>query len=144
MKVVSATLAVALTIAAGGLMSACVSTTAVETDPQYLQKRWALLVLNGQELSAEQRTKTPYLQLQSQFATAYAGCNRLSAAYQANGSSISFGAIRQTKMACLNNMKFEQGFIDMLAYSKTWSINGQLLRFYADNPEQAIAIFKAE
>ena len=144
MKVVSATLAVALTIATGSLISACANTAVVEADPQYLQKRWALVVLNGEELSAEQKAKKPYLQLQSQFATAYAGCNRLSAAYQAEGSNISFGAIRQTKMACLNNMKFEQGFIDMLAYSEKWSINGQLLRFYADNPEQAIAIFRAE
>lgn len=144
MKVVSATLAVALTVAIGSLLAACANTPVVEADPQYLQKRWTLVVLNGQELSAEQQAKKPYLQLQSQFATAYAGCNRLSAAYQASGSNISFGAIRQTKMACLNNMKFEQGFIDMLAYSEKWSIDGPLLRFYADNPEQAIAIFKAK
>lgn len=141
MRVVTAAV---LTMTLSGLISACATTNSTLSDPQYLQKRWALVALNGEALSETQQAKQPYIQMQSQFASAYAGCNRLSAPYQAEGDSIQFGAIMQTKMACLNNMKFEQRFIDMLAYSERWTINGDYLRFYADNPEQAIAVFKAQ
>jgi|GEM_PF-2567514 len=140
-KVVSAAV---LAMTFSGLITACASTDATLNDPQYLQKRWALIALNGEAVSDSQRAKQPYIQMQSEFATAYAGCNRLSAPYQAEGNKISFGSIRQTKMACLNNMQFEQRFIDMLAYSETWSIQGPYLRFFADNPEQAIAVFEVQ
>lgn len=136
-------ISVLLLMMLGSLLAACATTTVTPMDPQLLQNRWALLELQGETLSDAQKAQKPYLQLQSDFASAYAGCNRLSAPYHADGDSIAFGSIRQTKMACMNNMKFEQGFIDMLAYSQHWSLEGKVLRFYGRN-EELVAVFQAE
>lgn len=127
----------------GSLLAACAHNSANPADPKLLEHRWNLVELQGEALTDAQKAKKPYLQLQGEFASAYAGCNRLSAPYKAKGENISFGSIRQTKMACMNNMKFEQGFIDMLAYSQSWSLDDGILRFYGPHSD-IVAAFRAD
>lgn len=136
-------ISVLLVMIFGSLLAACAHNAVTPADPQLLEHRWSLVELQGEALTDAQKAKKPYLQLQGDFASAYAGCNRLSAPYHADGETINFGSIRQTKMACMNNMKFEQGFIDMLAYSQRWSLEEDILRFYGDNAEP-VAIFRAD
>ena len=57
-----------------------------------------------------------------------AGCNTFNGTYTVDGSSISFGPLASTKMACPTaDMAVETAFLAGLAGAKTWSIQALFL-----------------
>jgi putative lipoprotein len=57
-----------------------------------------------------------------------AGCNTFNGTYTVDGSSISFGPLASTKMACpVADMAVETAFLAGLAGAKTWSIQALFL-----------------
>lgn len=57
-----------------------------------------------------------------------AGCNTFNGSYTADGSSISFGPLATTKMACPQvDTAVETVFLEGLAGATSWSIDGQVL-----------------
>ena len=60
--------------------------------------------------------------------TGSAGCNTFNGTYTVDGSSISFGPLASTKMACpVADMAVETAFLAGLAGAKSWSIQALFL-----------------
>ena len=57
----------------------------------------------------------------------FAGCNRYFGAYEKQGSSLTFGPIGATRMACVDGMETEDRFLKMLEQVRSWKLQGQQL-----------------
>jgi heat shock protein HslJ len=54
----------------------------------------------------------------------YGGCNRLGGSYMLEGSSLRFGPLAGTMMACANGMDAEKAYLEALARVAGWRIRG--------------------
>jgi copper homeostasis protein (lipoprotein) len=104
---------------------------------------WALLELNGKIVTVAAGKETPYLELNAKKASAYgfAGCNRFFASYQASESSLTFGAMGATRMACPEGMDREQELLTTLGATSRYEIQGTKLLLFAG--EMLVARFEA-
>jgi len=95
---------------------------------------WAFLELNGKTINVEVNDKAPYLELNSKKASAYGfgGCNRFFGSYESSGSSLKFGAMGATRMACPEGMDQEQEIFAALASINRYEIHGSKLLLFAD------------
>lgn len=57
----------------------------------------------------------------------FSGCNRFMGSYTLNDSSLSFGALASTRMACGAAMETEREFLDALGKVRHWAISSQRL-----------------
>lgn len=104
---------------------------------------WALLELNGKIVPVAAGNETPFLELNAKKASAYgfAGCNRFFGSYQTSGSSLTFGAMGATRMACPEGMDREQELLTALAATTRYEIQGSKLLLFAG--ETRVARFEA-
>jgi copper homeostasis protein (lipoprotein) len=96
--------------------------------------RWAFLELNGKTMTVEVNDKAPYLELNSKKASAYGfgGCNRFFGSYKTSGSSLTFGAMGATRMACPEGMDQEQELLTAIGSTARYEIHGSKLLLFAD------------
>ena len=95
---------------------------------------WAFLELNGKTITVEVNDKAPYLELNSKKASAYGfgGCNRFFGSYETSGSSLKFGAMGATRMACPQGMEQEQELLAAIGSTTRYEIHGSKLLLFAD------------
>lgn len=85
------------------LMSACA--TAQRSGGDALSPgEWRAVEINGQPVVASDAARRPSLSFQSDSGrvTGSGGCNRLAGPFTRSGSSLSFGALAMTRMACVD------------------------------------------
>jgi len=117
----------------------CGSIKAMSLEDTY----WALLELDGATIVPTPSDEAPYLELNSNKASAYGfgGCNRFFGSYQASGRSLTFGDLGATRMACPEGMDQEQRFFAALASTTRYEIHGSKLLLLAD--DKVVARFEA-
>ena len=104
---------------------------------------WKLISLDGKPITPEKGQREAHLILQDKDKrlAGSGGCNRIMGSYQLDGSSLSFGKVASTMMACIN-MHDEQAFLATLEKTRRWKIEGARLDFLDENG-QSLTRFEA-
>ncbi|UOQ51018.1 META domain-containing protein [Hymenobacter cellulosivorans] len=122
--------------------------TAATTPPAELRNtRWVLRSLHNRAITTPTNGEA-YLLLRNeeQQAEGNAGCNRFGGSFSLpKAGALQFGPLRSTRMACLSEQDntTEQGFLTVLAATRTYQISGDTLRLYAENTTQPGAVLHA-
>ena len=113
---------------------------------ELLNMYWKLTALNGKPVLAAANQREPSLVLQSaglhQRATGSGGCNRFTGSYELDGSSLRFGALAGSMMACEAGMETEKEYLETLPRVRTWKVLGQHLELF-DAAGTLLARFEA-
>jgi len=99
---------------------------------------WRLAEVGGRPVPASEAGSRPHIRLTAdgRKLQGSAGCNRMMGTYELNGTSLKFGPIMTTKMAC-PAMETEQAFLNALDSTVRYEINGSSLTLYG--PDEALA-----
>ena len=107
---------------------------------------WSLLELNGKvAVGAGNRPLTLQLNATDKRAAGFAGCNRYTGSYERTGTSLRFGPMVMTRMACEGAMETEAAYAVALGKVTGWRITGGNLELLAGHlsvsePFQRIAL----
>ena len=100
-------------------------------------KKWMLSGINGNAVNLTKNA--PFLNFDANKGTAggHSGCNSFGGDYEVTGSSIKFGDMIQTMMACgfEGRMEVERGFLEGLRNADRYEIRGDRLIFYQGDRE---------
>jgi copper homeostasis protein (lipoprotein) len=90
--------------------------------------RWVLVRIGEEPFMPREGRPEPYIVLQSSTkqVVGHAGCNRLGGAYRIEGSSLSFGELATTRMAC-PDLDTEHAFLDALDNVARWKLEDNQL-----------------
>jgi len=92
-------------------------------DAATLEGKWTLTRLNGEDVQLQRPAQIEFLKEGNRVA-GFSGCNRFGGAFQQNASSLQFGMMVSTKMACLGpGMEVETRFLSTLEKVKTYRIS---------------------
>ncbi len=96
--------------------------------------RWALVRLEGVPVRVPERQREPWIQLdgRSMRVTGSGGCNRISGNYHAGRSTLQFGELISTKMACISGTEMETAFLRVLDRTRAFRIHGRSLDLLDD------------
>ncbi len=105
---------------------------------------WKLVELNGGAVTLQANQREPHLLMQStdKRLAGYSGCNRLMGSYQIDGTTITFGQMASTRMACMHGMELEAAFTQALGKVRAFSVQGDALTL-RDEAGSALARFIA-
>lgn len=99
-----------------------------------LNTRWVLRTFNGEALQMAPESRTVFFRVDPGSPpdlSGFGGCNRFyGTAFSATESTVSFGAVGLTRMAC-PNLASEQIFIATLSKADSWSVEGDVLTMTA-------------
>lgn len=105
-------------------------------------KKWMLRSVNGN--SVDLTKNPPFLNFDASKGSAggHSGCNSFGGDYEVTGSSIKFGDMIQTMMACglERRMEIERGLMDGLRNAYRYEIRGNRLTLFRGN--RAVLIFE--
>jgi len=108
--------------------------------------RWHLTEVGGSPVSLMADDKQPHILLdrkQNQ-ATGFGGCNNFFGSYERDGSSLTFGPVGSTRMACPDpEMSVETDFFKALEQTHQWKLEGHELLFL-DGSSQVLARFSKQ
>ncbi len=110
---------------------------------ELLGVEWRLRELNGRPVREGSGQRKPFLKLESEGrASASGGCNGMGGSYTVQGSSLAFGAMMGTLMACESSiMEVENGLSRVLTKANGYRMEeGKLLLLTGD---QVVARFEA-
>ncbi|MFL2547024.1 MAG: META domain-containing protein [Candidatus Rariloculaceae bacterium] len=98
---------------------------------------WVLTRLGGHPVIANANSRPPRLMLSSSEnnASGFSGCNNFSGGYEIDGSSISFGPLAVTMMACSEGGDTESAFLDARGSTTSWRRIRHHLELYDVNGE---------
>lgn len=90
---------------------------------------WKLVTLNGKDVVVQPNRREPSLILhpEGMRTEVYGGCNSFAGTYKLSGSSITFGPMAGTLMACPDGMDTEKDFTAALSAAHTYHIYGKHL-----------------
>ena len=93
---------------------------------------WELVELEGRTPpeGAGGRRATLVFEADSSRAGGFSGCNRYGGGYTLDGTSLRFGALAMTKMACDRGMDLEQQLARALERTRRYEIAGDELRLH--------------
>jgi heat shock protein HslJ len=105
---------------------------------------WKLMELDGKPVTVTDNQREPYIVLQAdpKQVNGSGGCNRLFGSYETSGSTLTFGGVGSTKMACPSGMDTEVAFLPALGRVARWRITGQQLEL-SDSTGTPLARFEA-
>ncbi len=105
---------------------------------------WKLAFAGGQAVLPSEGQPDPHIVLRSEEERLAGsdGCNRLIGGYTVNGSSISFGQMASTMMACPGGMDVAKRLADALGAASGWRILGRQLEL-SDAAGELLARFEA-
>lgn len=89
---------------------------------------WKLNSLPGEDLSVLSKPITLNFNTSDAKASGFAGCNQYFSSYHSEQSSISFSGTGSTKMYCTQTMKLEDKFLEALANTNHFNVNGNKLQ----------------
>ena len=120
-----------LTITADGATVALVDQEAAAPSPTLEGTTWELesTVLGSAVASVPAGMRTPTLLLEGGTVTVDTGCNRGRGTYELGASTITFGSIATTRMACTDPAysQVEQTILGVLSGAIIWGIDGDVL-----------------
>ena len=90
---------------------------------------WELMELTGQPAptGAGGRRATIRFEADTSRATGFAGCNRYFGTYTLTGTSLRFGPVGMTRMACADGMQLEQQLSAALEATRGYTLNANQL-----------------
>src|SRR5262245_35076441 len=101
--------------------AAAAESTAAHTTPGLVGTTWRLTELGGKAAPLGQDGKAATLELAAdKRATGFAGCNRMTGAYELNGDSLRLGPFGLTRMACEKGMDLEKQFVETLQRTRAY------------------------
>lgn len=106
---------------------------------------WRLLSLKGYDGDLRAAGRQPYLLLKSsdRSVRGFSGCNTLAGAYQLQSTSLSFGRLATSRMACPGGaMALESAFVRALEKTASWRVRGRILELY-DSRSKPLMNFEA-
>jgi len=85
---------------------------------------WTLVELGGQPvgLGAGEKPATLSLSEADKHASGFSGCNRMSGTYELEGSTLRFGPMAVTRMACATGMDLETKFLAALQATRGYRL----------------------
>lgn len=103
-------------------------------------KKWMLRSINGK--AVDLKKNAPFLNFDAEKGSAggNSGCNAFGGDYSVTGSSIKFGDMIQTMMACEHEgrMEIERGFMNGLRNANRFDLRGNRLTLYRGNREMLV------
>ena len=98
------------------------------TAPRLANNRWRPIRIGYENVIVPAGQHEPWIQLdpRQKRVTGSGGCNRISGTYQSGDSTLRFGALITTKMAC-PSLQTETKFLHALADTRRYRISGRVL-----------------
>ena len=96
---------------------------------------WRLTQLDGEPVFVSPGEREPHMVLRDGAAASVhgsTGCNRFTGQFEREGTSLRFGTLAATMMACADTMAQETAFMRALDATRSWSIIGQHLELSDD------------
>lgn len=102
---------------------------APQQDTSLTSGEWALVALGGQPapLGAGDRPATMIFTPGTNRVTGFSGCNRASGSYQLNGTTLTFGPLIMTRMACDKGMELEQRYAATMDSTRGYRLTADTL-----------------
>jgi heat shock protein HslJ len=98
-------------------------------------REWKAITIDGRPTISAGPVPSPRIQFyaDSRRVTGSTGCNHFEAPYSTSGSSVTFGVLAMTHIACLETpgLEQEQAFTAALNETTNFSISGDTLTFFA-------------
>ncbi|TGE29100.1 META domain-containing protein [Hymenobacter metallicola] len=117
------------------------------SDASLRNTRWVVRSLHNRAISTPAGGEIYLLLRQEDFrAEGYAGCNRFRGTFsQPAANGLQFGPLLTTRMACPDSAgtNTETTFLAALAATRTYRVQGDTLRLYADQAAQPLALLHA-
>jgi len=101
---------------------------------------WTLTTLEGEDVAPLPDGRRPYLHFEADRVHGFAGCNRLTGGYRAEGTRLEFSQLAMTRMACAEGMDLEQRFGNALERVTGYELAGDRL-VLSDGGEEPLAVF---
>jgi heat shock protein HslJ len=120
------------------VLTACTAGNA-PASPTLAGSEWVLKSMPGWEMQQAPQIPTLHFQSDAQVG-GRSGCNTWGGGYELKGTSIRFGQMRSTLMACAYGMDVETRFHDLLKRARTLSVDGDTLTL-ADETGTTLATF---
>ena len=116
---------------------------APQQDTSLTSGEWALVALGGQPapLGAGDRPATMIFTPGTNRVTGFSGCNRASGSYQLNGTTLTFGPLIMTRMACDKGMELEQRYAATMDSTRGYRLTADTLELL-DTSGTVIARFE--
>jgi heat shock protein HslJ len=108
--------------------------------------QWYLLEVGGSPISPMANDKQPHIMLDParKQATGFSGCNNFFGGYELDGSSLKFGPVGSTRMACPDlETGLETEVFKALEQTRAWKFQGKKL-FFLSSDIVALARFSQE
>ena len=104
---------------------------------------WRLVRLNQVPIPLQEIPPFVRLDLdeEKRTVTGFSGCNRFFGSYELEGSSLRFGHVGATRMACPDSIIEEQRFLTALTQTTSYQIRGNTLELLEDG--KVVATFEA-
>ncbi|HEY6194339.1 MAG TPA: META domain-containing protein [Candidatus Eisenbacteria bacterium] len=98
------------------------------TTPRLANNRWRPVRIGYENVIVLEGQHEPWIQLdpRQKHVTGSGGCNRITGSYQSADSTLRFGPLNTTKMAC-PTMQTETKFLRALAATRRYRISGSML-----------------
>lgn len=101
-----------------------------------LEGDWLLVELGGEPIELAEAERAPSVSFDetANRAEGFAGCNNFFGSYSVDGSSLTFGPIGATRMACPGtDDDVEARYLAALGHTRSWRIKSRKLQFLADD-----------
>lgn len=132
--------AAALLFIAAAITAACRPAATPESSPASFRSavagvEWELRELDGKPapLGAGSRPATIRFENDSARVTGFAGCNRYFGGYTLDGTTIRFGGVGMTRMACSDGMALEQQLAAALEATRRYELDGPRLTLLGES-----------
>ena len=112
--------------------------------PGTLGGDWVLVELGGEPVELAEAERAPSISFDdgASRAEGFAGCNNFFSSYTVDGSSLTFGPVGSTRMACPGvEDDIEARFLGALRHTKAWRIKGGKLHLLG--ADMTLARFEA-
>lgn len=110
--------------------------------PSLAGTQWVLKTMPGWEMAKAPQIPTMHFQSDTQVG-GRGGCNSWGGSYELNGTSVRFGQMRSTMMACSYGMDVERQFHDMLRQARTLTVAGNTLTLGGEDGHELATFFRA-
>ncbi|NOT39738.1 MAG: META domain-containing protein [Alphaproteobacteria bacterium] len=130
-----------LTLLAALILASCTAGNAPAAPP-LAGSQWVLKAMSGWEMGKAPQVPTLNFQSDTQVG-GRGGCNSWGGSYELKGTSVRFGQMRSTLMACAYGMDVETRFHEMLREVRTLTVAGDTLTLGGDGGGELATFFRA-
>jgi heat shock protein HslJ len=115
-----------------GILSLACSQNSTLPAGDVIGTTWTLSQVNGEVVDTAAVNRTPTLMLDADGrASGNAGCNQFGGEYELTGSTLRFGPLAMTRMACPGRMDIETAYSEALDMTREWRVRDGMLELMA-------------